>query len=122
LDSSINISEAKLIEQYQQSGEQHLVGTLFEPYMELLYGVCLKYLKNTTLAQDAVMDVYVHVSEKLKTHKVETFRPWLYVVTKNHCMEKLRKSTTRNPKEKVAFDMYTENIFHPDNGIKPIRP
>lgn len=64
------------------------------------------------------MDVYVHVSEKLKTHQVETFRPWLYVVTKNHCMEKLRKSTNRNPKEKVAFDMYTENVFHLDNGIK----
>jgi|GEM_PF-94254 len=118
LENSINISETKLIEEYQQSGKQRLVGKLFEPYLELLYGVCLKYLKDPALAQDAVMDVYVHVSEKLKTHEVDTFRPWLYVVAKNHCMEKLRKSSRRLSKEKVAFDMYTENVFHPDNGIK----
>ncbi len=113
-----DITEAELIQKYQQSGDQQWLGKLFTPYMQLLYGVCLKYLKNSTKAEDAVMDVYEHVSQKLKTHKVEDFRPWLYVVTKNHCFDKLRKASKKLEKEKKAQDMYSETIFHPDNVSK----
>lgn len=113
-----DISEAKLIEKYQLTNDQKWLGQLFTPYMELLYGVCLKYLKDTNKAQDAVMDVYEHVSKKLKTHQVEEFRPWLYVVTKNHCFDQLRKATKKLEKEKSAKDMYSTTVFHPDNVSK----
>ena len=104
-----------MIARYQATGDQELLGQLFEPYMELLYGVCLKYLKNRTEAQDAVMDVYLHVSKKLKDHKVLDLRPWLYVVTRNLCLEKLRKINRRTAKETAAQAMYSEVDFHPDD-------
>ena len=113
-----DISESELIRQYQESGDQEILGQLFLPYMELLYGVCLKYLKNVNKAQDAVMDVYEHVSKKLKTHDVKAFRPWLYVVTKNHCMEKMRKQQRDMQKKKVAHDVYLETVYHPDDEDK----
>jgi len=116
LDS--NISEEELIKQYQLTEDQECLGKLFTPYMELMYGVCLKYLKDSTKAQDAVMDVYVHVGKKLKTHQVEDFRPWLYVVTKNHCFDQLRKASKKLEKEKAAKDMYSTTVFHPDNVSK----
>ena len=113
-----DIAEKDLLQQYRQSQDQKWVGQLFEPYMELLYGVCMKYLKDKTLAKDAVMDIYVHVSEKLKTHEVEKFRPWLYVVAKNHCYEQLRKSSRSREKEMSAHDVYSKTIFHPDSVSK----
>ena len=61
------------------------------------------------------MDVYEHVSKKLKTHEVKAFRPWLYVVTKNHCMEKMRKQSRDKEKKKLAHDVYLETVYHPDN-------
>ena len=119
LSTSPNIeTEQQLIQQYQATGNQAFVGKLFSPYMGLLYGVCLKYLKDQHRAEDAVMDIYVLVSKKLKTHQVEAFRPWLYVVAKNNCFEKLRKANTQQQKEKQAFTVYSETIFHPDYESK----
>lgn len=116
-----DISEKDLLQNYKQSQDQKWVGQLYEPYMSLLYGVCMKYLKDPTLAKDAVMDIYIHISEKLKTHEVEKFRPWLYVVAKNHCYEQLRKSSKRIEKEISANDVYSETIFHPDSVSKETR-
>ena len=61
------------------------------------------------------------MSKKLKTHKVENFKSWLYVVTKNYCFEKLRQRNRHLVKEKVAADMYSEVVFHPDNIEKELR-
>lgn len=60
-------------------------------YMELVYGVCLKYFKQADLAQDAVMDIYEHVNRKIPGHSIDNFPAWLYMVSKNHCLQVLRK-------------------------------
>ena len=113
-----DITEAELIRRYKATNDQALLSQLFLPYMELLYGVSLKYLKNSTDAEDAVMDVYELVSKKLKTHEVKDFRPWLYVVTKNCCFDKLRKANRKLQKENEAHDVYSDTIFHPDSVSK----
>lgn len=113
-----DIAEAELIRKYKATEDQKWLSKLFIPYMELLYGVSLKYLKNPAEAEDTVMDVYELVSKKLKTHEVKDFRPWLYVVTKNYCFDKLRKASRKQEKENMAYDMYSNNIFHPDNVTK----
>lgn len=110
-----DISEQRLIKDYQSTGDQKKLGKLFTPYMELTYGVCLKYLKDKSAAQDAVMDIYEKISKKLKAHEIEAFRPWLYVVAKNHCFEKLRKQSRSMEKEMSAHDMYSTTVFHPDS-------
>jgi RNA polymerase sigma factor (sigma-70 family) len=61
--------------------------------MELVYGVCLKYLGQPEAAQDAVMDIYEHLNRKLPGHEVENFSGWLYMVSKNHCLQLLRKKS-----------------------------
>lgn len=62
-------------------------------YMELVYGVCLKYFKQADLAQDAVMDIFEHINRKLSGHSVDNFPAWLYMVSKNHCLQVLRKKS-----------------------------
>lgn len=116
-----DISEKKLIEKYQETGSQEWLGKLITPYLELIFGVCLKYLKDKTTAQDAVMDIYELISKKLKTHEVESFKSWIYVVAKNHCFEKLRKQNRRIDKEKSAHDVYSKTIFHLDNVDKEVK-
>jgi len=61
--------------------------------MELVYGVCLKYFGQPETAQDAVMDIYEHVNRKLPGHTIENFPAWLYMVSKNHCLQVLRKKS-----------------------------
>lgn len=80
------------------------MGRLFNGYMHLVYGLCLKYLKSRADSQDAVMSIYEKVSESLKTTEVKHFKSWLYMVSKNHCLMQLRK---KNPE--IHTDVFMES-------------
>jgi RNA polymerase sigma-70 factor (ECF subfamily) len=88
-----HLPDKTLIEHFRNGSDKDALGTLFLRYMELVYGVCLKYLSQPQSAQDAVMDIYEHVNRKLPEHEVENFSAWLYMVSKNHCLQQLRKKS-----------------------------
>lgn len=115
MNSNPEISESELIHQYQETGEHAYVAKLYQAYMPMVYGTGLKYLKNSADAKDAMMSIYELVSKKLKTHKVENFKSWLYVLTKNYCLDTLRKKSRRLDKKETAEIMYSEQIYHPDS-------
>lgn len=87
------VPDKTLIERFRNGSDRDALGTLFLRYMELVYGVCLKYLGQPEAAQDAVMDIYEHLNRKLPGHEVENFSGWLYMVSKNHCLGILRKKS-----------------------------
>lgn len=114
-DGIVNtLTEENLIASYKESGDLKFLGQLYEPYQPLVYGLCLKYFKNSMEAEDAAMDIFEKLIVKLKTHNVSNFKSWLYTVTKNHCFEKLRKKQRVMEKEFDAGIMYSEGIFHLD--------
>ena len=67
-----------------------MLGGLYQRYMDLVYGVCLKYFKDPEAAKDGVMQIFEELVSKLKKHEVENFRGWLHQVAKNHCLLQLR--------------------------------
>ena len=88
--SSTNQSDQELVILYHQSGDLKVLGELYQRYMELVYGVCIKYLKEPEQAQDAVMQIFEELVSKLKKHEVDNFRGWLHQVAKNYCLMQLR--------------------------------
>ncbi len=90
-NSKKNLSDSELIERYRYSYDNAYLGELFQRYSHMLYGVCLKYMKNEDEAKDVVMEVFEKVLTDLKRHQVENFRTWVYSVAKNQCLMKLRK-------------------------------
>ena len=90
---STHVPDTVLIERFRHSGDKEALGQLFLRYMELVYGVCLKYLGDPESAKGAVMDIYEHLNRKLPAHEVENFSAWLYMVSKNHCLQQLRKKS-----------------------------
>ena len=66
--STTALSDTELAKQYQRTGNLSVLGDLYNRYMELVYGVCLKYLKDPDEAQDAVMAIF----EELVTQTVTT--------------------------------------------------
>lgn len=105
--SSVNPSDTELVLAYRQTGDLKVLGELYQRYMELVYGVCLKYLKETELAQDAVMQIFEELVSKLKKHEVENFRGWLHQVAKNHCLMQLR--TPKNLKTVALPPLLMQN-------------
>src|SRR5260221_10296978 len=70
-------SDKELVLTYQQNGDLQVLASLYQRYMELVYGVCLKYLQDTEPAKDAVMQVFEELVQKLKKHEVDNFKSWL---------------------------------------------
>ena len=111
-----SLSDKELADHYKQSDDLAVLGELYQRYMELVYGVCLKYFKDSEAAKDGVMQIFEELVSKLKKHEVENFKGWLHQVAKNHCLMQLR--TPRNLKT-VEFNpdlMQNEENVHL-NGV-----
>jgi RNA polymerase sigma factor (sigma-70 family) len=83
-------TDSELVLAYKSSGDLGILGELFQRYMELVYGVCLKYLKHPENAQDSVISIFEELVVKLQKHEVDNFKSWLYTLAKNHCLMRLR--------------------------------
>jgi RNA polymerase sigma-70 factor (ECF subfamily) len=84
-------SDNELIEKYKASADLVPLGELYQRYMDLIYGVCLKYMKDQEEAKDCVLNIFEELVIKLQKHHVENFKGWIYQLAKNHCLMKLRK-------------------------------
>lgn len=111
-------TDLELISRYKTSKEGELIGVLFKRYTHLVYGVCLKYLKNREESQDAVMQIFEKLFTALLDHEVNHFPGWLHVLSRNHCLMKLRK----NKKEgfDVSFEDYHSEFMESDNDWHPL--
>ncbi len=112
------LSDDELVQLYRKTEDLEHLGVLYERYVELVFGVCLKYFKNRSLAEDAVMNIFESLVEKMKTQDIRQFRPWLHVVAKNHCLMQLRKknrtvSFDEMPPGKQAEVVHSAGAVHP---------
>jgi RNA polymerase sigma-70 factor (ECF subfamily) len=112
-----NPDDDELLDNYRKSGDVAVLAKLFERYMSLIYGVCLKYLKDGETAKDAVMGVFEELIIKVKQHEIKQFRGWVYVLTRNYCLMQLRSDKKM---EMVALDDVMEftSFLHPEDNNK----
>jgi RNA polymerase sigma-70 factor (ECF subfamily) len=107
-----------LVRKFTSAGDLEVLGELYSRYMHLVYGVCIKYLKNRDESQDAVMHIFEKLIIEVPKQKIENFRSWLYVVTKNYCLMQLRSEKTNIEKfnewiNDPSVFMETEQVLHP---------
>jgi RNA polymerase sigma-70 factor (ECF subfamily) len=94
-----------------------MLGILFERYSTMVFGVCMKYLSEPADGEDATMAIFEILTDKLKTHDIGVFRGWLYVVTKNHCLQILRAKRGILTEDLEHVHMYSDLSAHPiDKG------
>lgn len=110
------LSDAELLKLYKTSGDLHQLAALYQRYMDLLYGVCLKYFKDSEKSRDAVMQIFEELIVKLKKHEVENFKSWLYQVAKNYCLMQLRTPKNLKTVELPSSLVQSEQDVHL-NGV-----
>ena len=88
--------DLSLLTAYQKDGDLEVLGKLYSKYMHLVFGVCIGYFKDEEQSKDAVMQIFEELVVKLRVHQVQNFKSWLHVLTRNHCLMALRKSS-KNP-------------------------
>lgn len=86
------VAEAERLAEYRRNGDVALLGALYEPYMDMVFGICFKYLREEEECKDAVMQIFEKLVSDLRQHEVANFKSWLHSVARNHCLMKLRVS------------------------------
>lgn len=99
-------SDAELIAAYQKKHNPALVGELFKRYSHLVFGLCMKYLKNPERSKDEVSNIFEKLLVDLKKHQIDNFKSWLFMVSRNHCLQIIRQEKSRSGKDQEAQDAW----------------
>jgi RNA polymerase sigma factor (sigma-70 family) len=114
---SSTFTDSELVQQYKDTSNMDTLGDLYGRYMDLLYGVCLKYFKEPDEAQDAVIHIFEELVTKVKKYDIDNFKGWLYQLAKNHCLMKLR-SRKSQPVNVEADLMHLQENMHLDDVMQ----
>lgn len=91
-----DLEDLALLKQYRETKKLKYLGHLYDRYIHLVYGLCLKYLQSAEDSKDATMNIFEQLVATTLTTEVQHFKSWLYVVAKNHCLMALRKRKKEN--------------------------
>lgn len=94
----VEFSDEELLARFHNGGDLKVLGELYSRYMHLVFGVCLKYLRNREESRDAVMNIFEKIASEPGRHRPDNFRAWLYVVTKNFCLMEIRSAASGKAK------------------------
>lgn len=88
----VEYTDDELLEQYRETGDSESFGQLYNRYIPLVYGLCLKYLQNEDQSQDAVMEIFENLLPRVRGYDIKVFKTWLYSVVRNHCFHVLKEN------------------------------
>jgi len=112
-------SDEELVRQFRNSGDLEQLGSLYERYMHLVYGVCLKYFQDREAAKDGITAIFEKLIVELPRHEVEDFKSWLFVLTKNFCLMKIRSGKSEK-RRKEAWQNEQEIFVESTQEMHPI--
>lgn len=108
-------TDKELVTAFKQHHDIKYLSLLYQRYMDLVFGVCLKYFKDAERSKDAVMDIFEELNTKLKLHEVDNFKGWLHVLTRNYCLMQLRSPRNLKTSEWNADFMQSAEVTHLPN-------
>ena len=96
-----------------KAGDAEAWGDLYQQYAAAIFRFCRRALPTREDAEDATMEVFMKVHEKLGQYDAtRPFSAWLYRVAANHCWDLLRRRKIRQDKETEEVDDLP--LEHPD--------
>lgn len=110
-----HLTDQELLELFYTKQDNDLLGYLLQRYTLLLFGVCMKYLKDEETAKDGVQQIFLKALQQVPRFKISFFKSWIYMVAKNHCLMYLRNHHKHIPLE--LEEHFVQQV--PDeNGIR----
>lgn len=99
-----HISDNEILSKFYIDRNREWLGIVLERYTLLLFGVCMKYLKNEEDAKDAVQQIFLKAINELEKYEITYLKSWLYKVACNFCLMKLRseKNLTTYSEDKLS--------------------
>ena len=93
------VSDQELLARYRLHHDPADLGLLYDRHLPEAFAVCRRYLAPPDAdAEDAVMQLFEVLLDKLKTHAPDNFGPWLYTTARNFCLMELRAKKRSGPR------------------------
>ncbi len=96
------VDVAALVERCR-SGDGLAWEALVRRFQARVHGLTLQYLRNAEEARDVAQDVFIRVYQRLDSFDGGEFVPWLLQVTRNACIDRLRRIRAR-PSQDVSIE------------------
>ena len=110
-------TDIELVVSYKETFDTEIIGELYKRYHHIVFGVALKYLKDTENAQDALLDVFNNLFEHLIKYKIDDFKHWLLTVTRNHCLRLLKENARLSPIEYAHTSFLSVDFMENEHEI-----
>lgn len=99
-----------------KKGNRQAQEQLYRRYSGILFGICLKYSRNKTEAEDNLHDSFMTIFEKIGQFRAQgSFEGWLKRITVNTVLQKYRKEEHLN----IVSENIEEQV-HVDSGYADI--
>ena len=99
------LSDEDIISLYKEKQWTSCIDELYQRYAHMVFGVCMKYVKQIENAEDLTLSLFASLTEKLLQHQVQHFKSWLYVSARNSSLMFLRANKKNvELKDDVLYD------------------
>lgn len=89
------MNDERLVEQCLE-GKQAAQKHLYEKFSDKMYGVCLRYIRDSIIAQDVLQDGFVKVFQNLyKFENKGSLEGWIRRIVVNTALDHIRKEKTK---------------------------
>ena len=91
------LGDEALVAHFRQDSAEEanpkLLAELVRRFQEEIIKECYRYVKDREEAQDVSQEVWIRVITKLPQYdSAQRFRPWLFTIVKNRCLDHLRQN------------------------------
>lgn len=101
-----------------KKGNRQAQEQLYRKYSRVLYGICLKYSRNKTEAEDNLHDSFLIIFDKIDQFKFKgSFEGWIKRITVNTVLQKYRKEEFLNVVSENTEEEVEEDGPYPEIGL-----
>ena len=92
------MNDIALLTRWRDNGDADAFRAIATTYAPMVYGTCLRILRNTAEAEDAAQESFITLARTRRLPK-DHLAPWLYVLASNHARNHLRGNRRRLERE-----------------------
>lgn len=102
------LSDEEIISLYKEKQWTSCIDELYQRYSHLVFGVCMKYVKQIENAEDITLSLFASLTQKLLQHQVQHFKSWIYVSARNSSLMFLRAN-------KMNLELKEDDVLYDDS-------
>ncbi len=97
------MNQQKIIIKGCVAGKTSAQGELFKKYSKMLFGVCIRYTKDPSAAEDVLHEGFIKIFLNISSYKGKgSFEGWMRRIMVNTALERYRKNFQMYPVHEVA--------------------